>query len=228
MGAGIRGKRVFYHVRNFVEAFIDTDVEKMGSIYCGVPIISYEQFKGKKRECYIIVACTDEETITKKLKEDKITRFFLLSECPGELQSPNTKDILKTYVFNYLKNNVKYLIYGFNLYAIILQEWIKEAIGQEVPIIANDVVYIEGETLVPIEKIKKELQQYDEVLGACFDFENIKTKFQKEKIKDLERLSKSGDKCFSVNRIINFFNATLWRPDFYVLTDYKFIDEIGN
>lgn len=42
------------------------------------------------------------------------------------------------------------------------------------------------------------------------------------RMEDLDTLHKHHELCFSMNRIYQAFNETVWRPDFYVVTDPKF------
>lgn len=47
------------------------------------------------------------------------------------------------------------------------------------------------------------------------------------KIEDLDILYKNHEKCISMNRIYNIFSKTKWRPDYYVIEDYKMIEDLA-
>lgn len=126
-GAGERGARIFPHLKeNEIKAFIDIDDNKIGKEYFGKKIISFEEYKEKYSECYIIITYMHEEEISGVLEENGIQRFFLLSECPGEFQESYPRDVLKKYILNYMKSKKKFLIYGCTLYTVLLCKWIEE------------------------------------------------------------------------------------------------------
>lgn len=47
------------------------------------------------------------------------------------------------------------------------------------------------------------------------------------KVNDLDILYKNHEKCISMNRIYNIFPKTKWRPDYYVIEDYKMIEDLA-
>ena len=48
------------------------------------------------------------------------------------------------------------------------------------------------------------------------------------RIEDLEMLEMHGEITFSMNRIYNLFEKTRWRPDYYVIQDYKAIEDLSD
>ncbi len=137
-GAGARGKRIYYYLEKAdIAAFIDNDKIKQGTQYCGRPVISLAQYMREYPECYIIISNLRENEVVEKLKENHISRFFLMSECPGEFQEPFPRNLLKEYVCNYVKKDKKYAIYGCNLYAVELCCWIERELGKSVNIIPH-------------------------------------------------------------------------------------------
>ena len=80
-GAGARGKRIYYYLEKAdIAAFIDNDKIKQGTQYCGRPVISLAQYMREYPECYIIISNLRENEVVEKLKENHISRFFLMSE----------------------------------------------------------------------------------------------------------------------------------------------------
>lgn len=129
-GDGERGARIFSHLKeNEVEAFIDIDANKIRKEYFGKKIISFEEYQEKYPECYVIIFYSHEKEVENILKKQNIHRYFLMSECPGEFQESNPRNILKRYVCRYIKENKKYAIYGGTLYSFLLSEWIEEQLG---------------------------------------------------------------------------------------------------
>lgn len=48
------------------------------------------------------------------------------------------------------------------------------------------------------------------------------------KLEDLEMLKKYNEITFSMNRIYNLFDKTSWRPNYYVIQDYKAIEDLAD
>lgn len=137
-GAGARGKRMYYHLEKAaIVAFIDNDETKQGTNYCGKPVIDLVQYQRDYAECYIIISNLRENEVVKKLKQNHINRYFLMSECPGEFQEPFPRNLLKEYVWNYIKKDKSYVIYGCNLYTIELCCWIEKKLGKKIDVIPH-------------------------------------------------------------------------------------------
>lgn len=137
-GAGERGRRIYYHLKKEdILAFIDGDEKKQGTEYCNKQVISLSEYKKKYLDCYIIIASLSEREVVDKLEENNISKYFLLSECPGEFQEPFCRDFLKKYICNYVKKNNTYVIYGCTLYSIELCRWLEGKFGKRVYIIPH-------------------------------------------------------------------------------------------
>lgn len=130
-GVGKRGKNLFYHIGEKIVAFIDMDNQKQGNMYYGRPVISYETYKKEYSHLYIIISCSPDDEIVNLLKKDNLNRYFRLFDCPKEIQNSYPRDYLRRYISNYVQKGKKYGIYGFNLYAFILYDWIKDATGED-------------------------------------------------------------------------------------------------
>lgn len=129
-GAGEIGGRIYRHLEpDDVVAFIDSDEEKLKQKYCGKNIISFQQYIDNHQEGMILLAHINANLSADKLKKNNIYNFFLLSDCPGELQEPNTRNYLKEYVEMYLNSLEKYVIYGITLYTVLIDRWIYKKKG---------------------------------------------------------------------------------------------------
>ena len=130
--------RIFPHLNpDDVKAFIDADEKKIGYEYLGKVVISFQEYKKRYRHCYIIISVSHEDDVVSELEENGIYHYFLLSECPGELQESYPRDILKNFVTNHVEYNREYLIYGCTLYSLILSEWIEQKLGACVKIVPH-------------------------------------------------------------------------------------------
>ncbi|MCM1230998.1 MAG: DUF115 domain-containing protein [Ruminococcus flavefaciens] len=137
-GAGERGRRIYYHLKSEdVSAFIESDEKKIGTEYHDKPVIDLSEYKDKHSDCYIIISNLSEKEVIDKLKENNINKYFLLSECPGELQEPFCRDFLKKYICQYVKKNKVYAIYGCTLYSIELCRWLEKELEKRVCIIPH-------------------------------------------------------------------------------------------
>jgi hypothetical protein len=277
-GAGERGRRIFPHIgEDNVIAFIDVNSEKIGNLYLGKQIISFDKYKELYSEFYIVISYSHEEEVVDLLVKNGIYRYFLLSECPGEFQESNPRTLLKEYICkNVICTDKKYAIYGCTLYSLILNQWIKEVTGEYAVVISHSDF---GDEILEDIRVKYGNQQFisyddlenyhfDELLVTyekdmcyinkltehsysvkniydCSDFINEYYNPQIEKfqninygkrcfivatgpslkMEDLDVLEKNNEICFSMNRIWYAFHKTKWRPDYYVIADYRFLKE---
>lgn len=134
-GAGLRGQRILPHIREYILAFIESDETKIGTTIDDIPVISYDEYKEKYIKYYIIISYSREDEIIELLEKDNNSRYFRMSDCPGEFQEAYPRNILKNYIKNYVQKDKRYIIYGFNLYALILSNWIESVISQKAPIL---------------------------------------------------------------------------------------------
>lgn len=277
-GAGERGKRVFPHIGSEdVEAFIDKDETKVGTFYCGKKVINFEEYRKNYRDCYIVISYSFENEVEEELQGDNISNYFLLSECPGEFQETNPRNLLKEYVVKYIKEREKYVIYGCTLYSMILCKWIKQELKKEAIIIPhvginenlldrlkkdaigirfislNDALTMDDldEVLVTIEQ---DIEYLDKIIDKTTKLTNIydcsdkidayyNPQIEKYrgrhagkrcfivatgpslKMNDLDKLAENNEICISMNRIWYAFDKTIWRPEYYVVGDYRFLME---
>lgn len=271
-GAGEIGKRVQNHLSDDWEiVFVDSNKELVGGSYCGKRVISVEDYLERHSDELILIAHLQENESIHILKTNNIGGYFIHCNLPGEFKEPYARDNLKRYIVNYLKNRTDYVLYGLDLYSIIIDEWLYEEFGIHPHILIQDS--IEKELLEKIVKqypqlsITDSISQSKNIKEVCVclnDISEIKkcnlfdgyqvtdvfdcTEWIKEyynpeiekfynihegdqcfivatgpslKIEDLDRLKKEKEICFSMNSIFHAFSMTEWRPDYYVMSDYR-------
>lgn len=176
-GAGLRGSRYIRYIpdEHFI-AFVDNDPSKIGTMYCGKPVISFEKYLKEYTEYFLIVGMLTEREPVKELERIGIWNYLLFSECPGEYQEMDYHNFFQDYVNEHIKKDRNYLIYGSNLFAIQLNEMIYENTGKYAPIMLNKNLGGERSTAF-IKTIEKDMNvlkyregfQADCVLAACED-----------------------------------------------------------
>ena len=170
-GAGVIGKRVLSYIGEAnVSAFIDSDTEKIGTEFCGKPVISFAEYSEKYNGRFIIITPYLEYEIEDFLKEKNIDCYFRLSDCAYELSTGNINNLLKERVLKDLYDIHSAYIYGVSLYSIIMDEWIREYAGKYLPIIAPNSVKKEY-----LCKIAKELPEIEFLSEQVIKNKNIET-----------------------------------------------------
>lgn len=140
-GAGDRGKRIFYHIgSDDVVAFIDTSLEKIGTEYCGKEVISLDVYELQYYKYPIVIAYIGEAKGIEILNNRRIRNYFLLSDCPGEFQEPNCRDILKKHIIGLLNRKCRYGIYGCTVYALKVCEWVENNCDQKPYLLIDSLV----------------------------------------------------------------------------------------
>lgn len=126
-GAGEYGRRAFNAVgREYVQAFMDSNPQKAGSLYCGKKIIDFNQFMRDYSKCVILIANKQFEECSKFLEEHNIYTYLKFQNIPNELFSYVGRNDLKQYVLNIVKKDLLYGIKSLSLYSLIVYHWIKE------------------------------------------------------------------------------------------------------
>ena len=200
-GAGTRGGRyVRYIPDKDVIAFVDNAPSKIGTIYCGKPVISFEMYLREYTECFLIVGMLAEREPVKELERIGIWNYLLFSECPGEYQEHDYHTVLQDYIKSKIDMDSNYIIYGSNLFAIQLNEILYEHTGKYAPIMLNKnlsrkraeaFVKTIGDSMNVHEYQNSLVLQEDCILAACED--------------SLEELKKIvGNSC----KIINLFDCS--------------------
>ena len=224
-GAGLRGQRILPHIREYVIAFIDSDETKIGTTIDNIPIISYDEYKEKYINYYIIISYSREDEIIELLEKNNNSRYLRMSDCPGEFQEAYPRNILKNYIKNYVQKYKRYIIYGFNLYALILSKWIESAVSQKTPILFKydirpdkkdqikkdfpEFTFIDSvnqmgkydELLITVEKdipyIKNTLDPVAHLFTNIYDCTDRITEYHNPRIKKFKNCHE-GKRCFIV------------------------------
>lgn len=134
-GYGTRGKNFLKICPiKYIKAIIDENSDLWEKYYDTVPIISYEQYKKFYRKHDIVISVAKYEFLVSQLKDDGITNYFLLDEVPYEFRGYE-----KGRWFDKLPINIfpekKYIIYGWNIYSILLRDYLKEKTELDIDII---------------------------------------------------------------------------------------------
>ena len=86
-GAGFRGEKLFSVLTSKrVMAFIDNDLNKIGTKKNGIPIIDFTTYYNYYQNVFIIISVTEYKKIENFLIKNKIYQYFILSECPSEFK----------------------------------------------------------------------------------------------------------------------------------------------
>lgn len=129
-GAGAIGKRILTHLDEDWEViFVDSKKASISSCYCGKEVISIDRYLKEYSSEPILVAHLQEEESVELLKQNHISNYFIHCDLPGEFKEPYTRNYLKEYVIHYLQNRTDYILYGLDLYSIIIDSWIYKQFG---------------------------------------------------------------------------------------------------
>lgn len=140
-GAGDMGQRpVPYVNRENIIAFVDSNVEKIGTQYLGFPIISLDEYEAKYKKIPILIAPLAEEEIENILVSRGIDFYFRLSDCPSEFSNVEYTQVLENFCMRQIKEEEEYVIYGCTLFTIVLNQWIKKNKGYYLKIVIPEFV----------------------------------------------------------------------------------------
>ncbi len=275
-GAGNIGKRILGHFDNEWDIiFVESDESKAGSVCCGKQVIGVKQYFEQYSDEFVLVAHLHEVQSLEILQKNKVNNYFIHCDCPGEFKEPYAKDNLKKYILHYLANRNDYVLYGLNLYSIIIDSWLyKEYKIHPYILLQNNITedlvekieqkYTELNVIQSMDRIKN----VREVCICSFNYHEIKEEgrfheFQLTdifdctdkieqyynpaiekvyhlhkgercfivatgpslKMKDLDLLKDNKEICISMNSIFYAFDETQWRPDYYVMSDYRGFSE---
>lgn len=123
-GAGIRGMRILKHIEEFVIAFVDNDLNKVGTMICGKPVISFQEYLREYSSTFVIIGMAFEKAPIEHLEKLGIYSYLLPSDCPAEYQELYYHDYLKKYVFSQIRIEGKYGVYGYSIFSLVVNEYI--------------------------------------------------------------------------------------------------------
>lgn len=122
-GYGKRGKRFLDRCPlKHVIAIIDK-MGNPGQNHVGIPIISYEKYKEEYSEQDIVITVDDNKEIRQKLEMDDIYSYHLLDDCPPEIVGFGGGRWVDELPLE-IDAGKRYVIYGLNLYAFLLREFL--------------------------------------------------------------------------------------------------------
>lgn len=128
-GAGDIGKRIVNNIdEDWDVIFVDSG-QCASSCYCGRTLICIDEYLEKHSNEFILIAHLHEEESIKVLQNNHIVNYFIHYDLPGEFQEPYTRNNLKNYVASYLGVRKDYILYGLNLYSIVIDSWLSKSFG---------------------------------------------------------------------------------------------------
>lgn len=140
-GAGEMGQRVVPYLGKVnIVAFIDSNKEKIGTLYLEIPIISLDEYESKYNEIPILITPLSEEEIENVLVNRGIRFYFKLSDLPSEFSNVEYTSVLEKYSISQIMEDEEFVIYGSTLFTIILNQWIKKNKGYYLAIVLPDLV----------------------------------------------------------------------------------------
>lgn len=140
-GAGVIGKRVHDHLSGDWEiTFVDSNKQLIGSDYYGKKVINIDEYLKEYSKEFILISHLREEESIEVLKANHINNYFVHCNLPGEFKEPYIRDILERYITNYLRDRTDYVLYGLDLYSIIIDEWIYKNFGKHPYILLQENV----------------------------------------------------------------------------------------
>lgn len=136
-GAGRYGQRAINAIGGeHVEAFVDSDSQKVGTVYCYKNVISLKQYISEYSKCILLIANTEFAECCEILKQYDIQTYLLYQNIPSELFCCIGYWELKQYVLNMINEDDLYGIQGLGLYSLTVYYWIKEK-NQRAKLIIN-------------------------------------------------------------------------------------------
>ena len=272
-GGGFRGQLLCDFLgSDCIVAFIDQNVDLIGTKYKGVPIVEFATYIRDYSQYFIIISMIKPDEVKDILVNQGISSYFLLTDCPEELQGYGDFNSLKRLKRTFDKTE-RYVIYGINLFSVLVYDFMRacgvdvvtlipqksldnriqegfKKIFADIPI--STVIPENDRILCTTNKADEDYLKSDVHLKArvenYYDFSNrienyynsdlTKYKFKHAgercfivatgpslQMKDLEKLRECNEMCFSMNRVYCAFNNTIWRPNYYVVSDRVMICE---
>lgn len=135
-GAGKRGQDMLKILgRENVVSFVDRNNEKVGTEYCGLPIIGIDEMIGiSKSNLCVVTPVSGRNNIIENLLSKGITNC--ISAKPFDRVLFYEKESILGFIYNkYARNNIG--IYGVSVGSIVLYEYLAERMHKEVFLIPN-------------------------------------------------------------------------------------------
>ncbi len=214
-GLGIRGKRIadIIGIRN-IKAFLDFNTALADMEYCGVPIITIEEYVDLYMQYALIISPIENREIVKILEERNISVYFLLNECPSELYFGQLQFISEILLPG-IEDNGHAVLFGNFLYSVLLWENFLQR-GYRIPLVMHQDNDRMKEVLCPISKDVYFLKEYvfkenDSIIytvnkfveidnGNIFDYyhlDNVIGRFLYPELRQFKNFH-SHEKCFII------------------------------
>lgn len=221
-GAGDMGQRVIPYIgRENIIAFIDSDMNKIGTKYHGIFVISLDEYENRYNNIPILITPLVEDEIENILINRGITFYFKLSDCPSEFSNVEYTDILEHFAVNQIVESKRFVIYGSTLFSIVLNQWIKKNKGYYLPIIIPEYL---GMTMY--ENLKKENPEMDLV----YEYDNIMQENINFLVTDEGDINYLNKKGVAFDKIVNLYDISDKEESYYnsELEKYKDIHKGEN
>lgn len=138
-GYGQRGKRFLELCPSeHIVAIIDQNYEKRKEPHEDIPVISYEIYKQEYMQYDILITPLESYEIEEILGNDGIYTYHLLRDCPSELLGFYGPKWLKDLPVK-IDDKQQYVIYGLNIYALLLRDYLCSTYGLEKLEIVSDI-----------------------------------------------------------------------------------------
>ena len=138
-GAGNIGKRITAHFdEDWKIIFVDSNKDLVGTKVQGKDVISVEEYLEQYSKCTIIIGHLYEENAVQILEKNNIENYFLCYDLPAEFKEPYIRNNLKDYILNNLASRGDYVLYGLNIYSVIVSDWIMNKYGITPSILLQD------------------------------------------------------------------------------------------
>jgi len=123
-GAGKRGERVLNVLGSSnILAYIESDEAKVGNMYCGKKIISFNKYLDQHEDYFIIISIKKYREVVNILTDKKVNQYFVFTDCPSEMVWDKGEFLIeKLHMLNCNKND-NIGIFGVNLFGILLYEY---------------------------------------------------------------------------------------------------------
>lgn len=193
-GYGKRGKRF---VRNCPRRHIVSIIDKKwndNSEVTDIPMISYEQYKENFKDYDIVIAVDDNAEIIKSLEKDGIYNYHLLEDCPPEIVGYGKGTWVEKLPID-LKEDNRYVLWGLNLYTILLREFLIEKYGLEILEIIPEERNMRSHCFSQKYSFikEREIQEEERILWGCRQICGFKNQEKIEQIFDFSSII--GDYC---------------------------------
>lgn len=164
-GTGKLAGRLIHHM-NIDDIICFVDTKKQIDDFCGKKVISLEKYEKEYYDYPIVISFLQSDEAVEILNKKMIDNYFLITDCPGEFQTSNVQDILKKHVIDCLKKEERYYIFGNNLYALLVYDWVKNSCNIEPTLLIDETMPLRKRE--SIEKIGYKWIKKDKYVGQGY------------------------------------------------------------